>query len=186
MAFSDADDLTRALHASAEGDLAAREHLMEAVYRELHRLASHILSGERNADVLQTTVLLNDALMQLFGGKPLLMTDRRHLLNTAARAMRNILVDHARRRHTQKRDGLHVPLEDGGAFSVERSVELVKLDDALKILAGVDPQAAAVVEQKFFGGYTEAETAENLGVPAWKVREDWEYARAWLHDHLSS
>jgi RNA polymerase sigma factor (TIGR02999 family) len=185
MAASDPDDLTSVLGAAAAGDAAARDRFIDAVYGELHRLASRILSIERHAHTFQTTALVNEAFLNLFGGKELHAADRRHFLNIAARQMRNILIDHARARHAAKREGVKVSLEDAGQFSMERADELVRLDDALKALAEVDSAAASVVELKYFGGYTDAETADILGISLARTRRDWDYARAWLHDYLA-
>jgi RNA polymerase sigma factor (TIGR02999 family) len=185
MTDSSDGDLTLLLAAAAEGDLAARDQFVETVYRELHRLASRILSGERAGVTLQTTALVNEALLRLFGEKVLVANDRHHFLNVAAVQMRRLLVDRARTHNAAKRKGVHVSLEDAGQISLERSAELVALDDALKALAVADPAAAEVVEKKYFGGYTDEETAEILGINVAKLRRDWVYARAWLHDYLA-
>lgn len=186
MIDSDERDLTWMLAAAAGGDLAARDRFVETVYQELHRLASRIMSGERAVVTLQTTALVNEALLRLFGEKVLVANDRHHFLNIAAGQMRRLLIDRARMHRAEKRKGMHVSLEDAGQISLGRSADLVALDDALKELAETDPGAADVVEKKFFGGYTDEETAEILGINVAKVRRDWTYARAWLHDHLSS
>ena len=178
-------DLTMMLAAAAAGDRGARDQFVEAVYRQLHRIASRMLAGERDALTFQTTALVNEALLNLFGTQALRAADRRHFLNIAAKQMRQILIDHARAHHAAKRSAVKVSLDEAGQFSLERSAELVALDDALKALAEVDPAAAEVVEQKYFGGYTDEETAEILGVNVAKVRRDWAYARAWLHDYLT-
>jgi RNA polymerase sigma-70 factor, ECF subfamily len=179
-------DLTLLLAAAAEGDIAARDRFVETVYREIHRLASRILSGERAGVTLQTTALVNEALLRLFGEKVLAANDRHHFLNVAAVQMRRLLVDRARAHNAAKRKGEHISLEDAGQISLERSAELVALDDALKALAAADPAAAEVVEKKYFGGYTDEETAAILRINVAKVRRDWVYARAWLHDYLSA
>jgi RNA polymerase sigma-70 factor (ECF subfamily) len=178
-------DFDLLLAAAAQGDLAARDHFIEKVYRQLHRLASVILSGERKGGTLQTTALVNEALLHLVGDKVLRANDRRHFLNVAAVQMRRILIDRARARNAEKRSGgAKVSLEDAGQISLDRSAELIALDDALIALSEIDPAAADVVEKKYFGGYTDQETAEILGVNVAQVRRDWAYARAWLHDHL--
>ena len=173
------------LAAAADGDIEARDHFVEAVYRQLHRIASRVLSVDRPGVTLQTTALVNEALMRLFHEKALRANDRNHFLNVAARQMRRILIDRARLHDAEKRRGQQISLEDAGQFSLERSAELIRLDDALRELAEVDPAAADVVEKKYFGGYTDEETAEILGVNIARVRRDWAYARAWLHDHLT-
>jgi RNA polymerase sigma factor (TIGR02999 family) len=173
------------LAAASQGDLAARDRFVEAVYRDLHRRASRLLNLERADHTLQTTALVNEALMRLLGENALGASDRNHFLNIAARQMRRILVDHARARHANKREGLRISLEDAGQISLDRREELVALDDALTALASIDPAAADAVDLKYFGGYTDAESAAILGVNVAKLRRDWEYARAWLHDYMS-
>lgn len=178
--------MTGLLEAMSNGDAAARETFIEAVYDRLHRIASRVLSGERDSLTFQTTALVNEALVHLFGGKSLAAESQAHFLNIAAQQMRRILIDRARAHQAAKRSSVKVSLDEAaGQFSLERAAELVELDDALKQLAEVDPAAAAVVEQKYFGGYTDEETANILGIHVAKVRRDWAYARAWLHDYLS-
>ncbi len=178
------ENLEALLHAAAEGDLAARDEFVEKIYHQLHRLAGVILSGEKKGGTLQTTALVNEALIHMIGPQVLKVNDRRHFLNVAAVQMRRILIDRARARSAGKRRHGRISLEDAGQISLDRSAELVELDDALKELARVDPAAAEVVEKKYFGGYTDEETAEILGIHVSKVRRDWAYARAWLHDFM--
>jgi RNA polymerase sigma factor (TIGR02999 family) len=180
------NDIEVLLASAAAGDLAARDQFIEKVYRQLHRLAAVILSGEQKGGTLQTTALVNEALLHLIGDRVLKVNDRRHFLNVAAVQMRRILIDRARARCSEKRRHGKVSLEDAGQIAFDRSEELVALDDALKDLEQVDPAAAEVVEKKYFGGYTDQETAEILGVNVAKVRRDWTYARAWLHDYISA
>jgi RNA polymerase sigma factor (TIGR02999 family) len=174
------------LAAAAEGDALARDRVIELMYGQLHRLASVILNGERRGGTLQTTALVNEAVLRLVGGSPLKAADRKHLLNVAAIQMRRILIDHARARNAGKRQGARVSLEDAGQIALNRGPELIALDDALNALSRIDAAAADVVEKKYFGGYTDEETAEVLGISVAKVRRDWTYARAWLHDHIGS
>jgi RNA polymerase sigma factor (TIGR02999 family) len=170
MVPSSDENLEALLHAAAEGDLAARDEFVERTYQQLHRLAAVILSGERKGGTLQTTALVNEALIHLVGEQVL--------------KVRRILIDRARARSAGKRRGGKISLEDAGQISFDQSAELVALDDALKELARVDPAAAEVVEKKYFGGYTDQETAEILDISLAKVRRDWAYARAWLHDYM--
>lgn len=186
MLESNEQDLTAILEAAAGGDLEARDQFVEAVYRQLHRLAGGILHGDRPGVTLQTTALVNEALLHLFGDKIPKSNDRKHFLNIAAQQMRRILIDRARAHDSAKRKGLTVSLEDAGQIPMDRSAEIVALDEGLKALAEIDPAAADVVEKKYFGGYTDEETAEILGVSLSRVRRDWTYARAWLHDYLTT
>ena len=142
------------------------------------------MSGERPGGTLQATALVNEAFLRLFGDRMITITDRRHFLNIAARQMRRIVIDRARAHGAEKRRGIHISFEDAGQISLDRDAELVELDDALQALSDIDTAAAEVVEKKYFGGYTDQETADILGISVAKVRRDWAYARAWLHDHL--
>jgi RNA polymerase sigma factor (TIGR02999 family) len=180
-------DLTLLLAAAANGDQIARDQFVEATYRYLHNLAGKILSSEAPGPTLQPTALVNEALLRLFSGRTLQAENRKHFLNIAARQMRRVLIDRARAHHSSKRKGEMIGLDDAPQISIamERSAELVALDDALHALAEIDPAAADVVEKKFFGGYTDDETAAILDVNAAKVRRDWAYARAWLHDYIA-
>jgi RNA polymerase sigma factor (TIGR02999 family) len=178
-------DLTLLLAAAADGDIVARDQFVEATYQYLHNLAGRILGSEAPSPTLQPTVLVNEALLRLFSGRPLQAENRKHFLNIAARQMRRVLIDRARSHHSNKRKGAMIGLDDAPQLSLERSAELIALDDALNALAEVDPDAAGVVEKKFFGGYTDDETAAIMNVNVAKVRRDWTYARAWLHDYLA-
>jgi RNA polymerase sigma factor (TIGR02999 family) len=187
----DDPDLTRVLASAVAGDAAARDHFVEAVYQQLRRLAAHVLRNERPGQTLQTTALVNEALLRFFGNGIPNAENRRHFLNVAARQMRRILIDRARLRNADRRQGVQVSVEnlalkDAGKIAIERSAELVALDDALNALAEVDARAADVVEKKYFGGYTDEETADVLGINVAQVRRDWTYARTWLHDYLSA
>ena len=148
---------------------------MTLVYQELHRLAAHYMRKENPGHLLQPTALVSEMYVRLFGpGTVPKMNNRGHFFALAATQMRRVLVDHAR--HQKK---------GGGAILVpETEALLVALDDALKELAEIDPEAAEVVELRFFGGYTDKETAEITGKNFAKVRRDWEFARAWLYDRL--
>lgn len=178
-------DLETILAKASNGDAAAQDQFVELVYQQLHRLAAHILRGEQPVLTLQTTALVNEALLHVCGERALKANDQRHFFNTAAQQMRRILIDRARARSAGKRQGAQLSLEDAGQIPVERSQELIALDDALHTLAQIDPAAERVVELKYFGGYTDQETADILQINVARVRRDWTYARAWLHDYLS-
>jgi RNA polymerase sigma-70 factor, ECF subfamily len=179
-------DLTDLLTAASAGDIEARDRFIEAIYQELHRRASRLLSLERPDHTLRTTALVNEALLRLLGSRVLAVKDRNHFLNIAAQQMQRILIEYARGRSANKRKGLKVSLEDAGQISLDRSEELIALDDALNALAEIDPVAAKAVDLKYFGGYTDEESAAILGdMSVATFRRQWEYARAWLHDYLA-
>ncbi len=166
------------------GDAQAREEMIALVYRELHRLASRVMHGENAGHTLQATALVSEAYLKLFGGAPVKPNDSQHFFALAAQQMRRILVDHARAKHANKRGGVKVSLDEMYQISSEPDAGLVLVDEALKELQELDGEAAHVVELKFFGGYTDQETANIMGINVAKVRRDWEFARAWLHHQL--
>jgi RNA polymerase sigma factor (TIGR02999 family) len=180
------DEVTKLLRSSAAGDVARSERLLELVYAELKRIAHRQLSRERFADTLQTTALVHEAYLRLVGQHELSWENRRHFFGIAARAMRQILVDHARHRHARKRDGGHpVTLDDAVAASAAPAEDILGVDEALGRLAAVAPRAAQVVELRYFAGLSLEETAEALGVAPATVKRDWMSARAWLQRELS-
>jgi len=176
--------ITQWLDRANEGDPHAQEQVIEAVYRELHKIAARVMSGENAGHTLQPTALVNEAYLRLFGDEPIRAQDSHHFFALAARQMRRILVDHARSRRAVKRGGVKVTLDDICAISPEPDGNLVAVDDALRDLEKVDERAAKVVELRFFGGYKEDEVAQIMDLNIAKVRRDWEFARAWLMSHL--
>jgi RNA polymerase sigma-70 factor, ECF subfamily len=160
----------------------ARERLIEAVYPELRRLAGRLMRHERQGHTLQPTALVHDAYVSLVGPDDANFENRAHFFGAAARAMRRILVDHARAHAAQKRGGgfTHVPLDEALGHGAAGNVALLELDDALERLAALDPRAVQVVELRVFGGLTVPETAAALGVSARTVDGDWGMARLWL------
>jgi RNA polymerase sigma-70 factor (ECF subfamily) len=181
----DSAEITQLLQHASEGDKEASDRLIRVVYSDLHRLASRYLSGERQGHILQTTALVNETYFRLFGGEPLKMNNRTHFFAVAATQMRRILVDDARSRRARKRDGIQIELDEAFHIASGKDAEVVALDDALNQLAELYPENAKVVELRFFGGYTNEETAEIVGESVAKVRRDWEFARAWLYDKLA-
>ena len=183
---------------------AALERLVPLVYGELRRVAHRQLGAERAGHTLNTTALVHEAYLRLADQTRVEWADRAHFFAVAARAMRRILVDYARRHRALRRGGGQRPISldavsdavsdadaaDGGAPGgvqvavAERADALVALDEALERLAAVDGRLARVVECRFFGGLTEAETAEVLGVTPRTVTRDWVKARAWLYQEL--
>jgi RNA polymerase sigma factor (TIGR02999 family) len=156
---------------------------LDLVYDELHRVASSLLRHERAAHTLQTSALVNEAFLRLSAAHSLRVEDRQHFLRIAAHSMRQILIDYARSRHTQKRDGLErVDLDDcqNELISTERTEDFLALDAALDRLALMDARQAQIVELRFFAGLSVEEAAANLGISEKTVKRDWSVARAWL------
>ena len=181
---------TQLLHALERGDPAAREELLALVHDELRSLARQYMLGERANHTLQPTALVNEAWMRLIPEGEAEGHDswesRGHFLRVAARAMRNVLVDHARSRVAQKRgDGRErVPLDDMLAHYEERSLDPLAIDAALCKLNTMDEQLAKIVELRFFAGLTIAETARALGVSTPTIERGWRVARMWLRSEL--
>ena len=169
-----------------KGEEAAIDDLLPVVYDELRHIARNRLRGERENVTLRTTELVHEAYLKLVDHSTVEWQDRQHFFAVAARAMRQVLVDHARRRTAEKRGGMNgdVPLDRVVIPGSEDVEDLVALDDALDRLAERDERAARVVECRFFADYTIAETADILDVSTSTVERDWRAARAWLSREL--
>jgi RNA polymerase sigma factor (TIGR02999 family) len=170
------------LRAWAQGDEAAGDRLFPLLYGELRRRAGRFMRRERPGHTLQPSGLVHEAYLRLAAAPGLDWHDRAHFFAIAARVMRQVLVDHARRRKAAKRDGCRVTLGDEDAAM--EPPELLDLENALKELAALDPRQARVVELRFFGGLDVPETAEVLGIAPRTVKREWQTARAWLQHRL--
>jgi RNA polymerase sigma factor (TIGR02999 family) len=189
-------EITEALVALRDHAPGARQDVLDRlaplVYGELRKVAHRQLGAERAGHTLSTTALVHEAYLRLVDQTRAEWTDRAHFFAVAARAMRRILVDYARRHRALRRGGGWRPLSlesladgDAGAMAAaERADELMALDEALERLAALDERLSRVVECRFFAGLTEAETAEVLGVTPRTVARDWVKARGWLHREL--
>jgi RNA polymerase sigma factor (TIGR02999 family) len=168
------------------GERESLERLLPLVYDELHRIAHRHLRLERTGHTLGTTALVHEAYLRLVDQTRVRWADRTHFFAVAARVMRRVLVDYARRYRAAKRGGnaRAVDLDVADVPLEERSEALIALDEALERLAELNPRLSRVVECRFFGGMTEEETAEALGVTARTVRRDWVKARGWLSREL--
>lgn len=182
-----AANITQILQRWSEGDRASLDTLIPLVYQELHRLAHRALSRNSGGNTVQTTALVHEAYMRLVDAEEIDWESRMHFFAVSANLMRNILVDFARARLSQKRGGQlqHVELDEALDFSPNKSEDLVALDDALNELARLDDRQSRIVELRFFGGLTEQETADYLNISPATVRRDWKMARAWLHRELA-
>ncbi len=168
------------------GDAGAEAELVSAVYPELRRLARRYLSSERKDHTLQTTDLIHEAWLRLFGSNTVAVLDRNHLMALMASQMRRALVDHARHRNAAKGPGSAVRVSLGAIDDplTGPDEDLLAIDDALRELETVDQRASKVVELRFFAGLLEAEAADALGVSLATLKRDWTFARAWLYDRL--
>jgi len=179
--------LTELLRAWRKGDASARDRLIDAIYPELRAVASRQLAGERRNHTLQPTALVNEAYLRLNGAERVDWQDRNHFVRIAARIMRDILVDHARRRGAAKRDGgVQVTLTDLDLADKNATLDVVGLDTVLAQLEQIDPEKARVVELRYFGGLTINETADSLELSPATVKRHWQAARVWLHEALSA
>lgn len=159
--------------------------LVELVYKDLHRLASSFLKRNRPGHTLQTSALLNEAYLRLAGADPMRFQGREHYIRVAACAMRQVLVDHARRRGAQKRDSSPaVDLDRPGWIERGKMEDYLTIDASLQKLAKIDPRQAEIVELRFFGGLSVEETAQVLAISEKTVKRDWSVARAWLRGEL--
>ncbi len=179
------NEITSLLERWSDGEQDAEGELMRRVVPEMRKLAQRCLRSERQNHTLQPTALVNEAYMLLIDTKRVRCEDRSHFFAMAARIMRNILVDYARRRLRAKREGLCVAFDEGVHGSVGSSAEIVALNDALDEFAKMDPRKAKVVELRFFGGMSVEETAMVLKVSPNTVIRDWSLARAWLRRQVS-
>jgi RNA polymerase sigma factor (TIGR02999 family) len=163
------------------------EKLFPLVQPELHRLAHHYMSRERAGHTLQTTAILNEAYLRLVDDTKPVWQGRSHFIAAAAQLMRRIMVDHARERQALKRGGgaMKVTLDEAALVTETRSDELLALDEALDSLAAQDPRKSQIVELRYFGGLSVAETAEFLKLSQRTVEREWTMAKAWLYRALS-
>jgi RNA polymerase sigma factor (TIGR02999 family) len=168
------------------GDRDAGQAAVELVYTELHRIASSQMRRERPGHTLQTTALVHEAYIRLIGSASLEIRNRGHFFAVASQQMRRILVDHARAGQAQRRGGgaAKVELDQVQLGTETESIDVLLLDHALSELGRLEPRAARVVELRYFGGYTDQEVVEALGVALATVRRDWEFARTWLFDRM--
>ncbi len=180
-------EVTRILHDWSGGDREAPERLMPFVYDELRRLARIFLTRERGGHTLQPTALVHEAYLRLVDQTRVNWQNRAHFYGIAASMMRRVLIDHARAHSTEKRGGaaIRLSIDDVQLPIEERAAGLVALDEALERLAEFDERKCKVVELRFFGGLSDKEIAEVLGVTTRTVLRDWKTARLLLYRELS-
>jgi RNA polymerase sigma factor (TIGR02999 family) len=182
------ENVTEMLLDWSRGDRAALDRLMSVVYGDLRRHAARALRRERSEHTLQTTALIHEAYLRLIDQRRVDWQNRAHFFGIAARLMRQILVDHARRRDAAKRGGPEraVTLDDVVAGGSGPDLDVVALDRALDRLAALSERQARVVELRYFGGLSVEEAAEVLDVSPATVKNDWAAARAWLRGQLEA
>ena len=171
----------------SDGDESALEQLTPLVYEELHRLAHQYMQREQAGHILQTSALINEAYLRLVDQPQIQWQSRAHFFGIAARLMRRILVDDARKRNSAKRGGslIQVPLDEATNLAQEQAANVAALDEALQKLETIDARQGEIVELRFFGGLSIEETADVLKVSPGTVMRDWTFARAWLRNKMS-
>jgi RNA polymerase sigma-70 factor, ECF subfamily len=181
-------DVTTLLGELRRGDRNARDELVTLVYPELRRIAAHYLRQERPDHTLRPTGLVHEVYMRLIGPEHANWQNRAHFFAAVARDMRHLLVEYARARNAKKRSGANVriSLNDVEAAADAREADLLALDQALSRLESIDPRASQIVELRFFTGLSERETAEALEISISTLKRDWNFAKAWLFDQLST
>jgi RNA polymerase sigma factor (TIGR02999 family) len=182
------DDVTNWLRRWSEGDVASLDRLLPLVYADLRRIAASELRGNAGHDTLQPTALINDVFVRLLGARRLEIGSRKHFFATAAKLMRQVLMDRARAKLRDKRGGgvwQQVDFVEAMALPIDDNTELPALDEALKQLAELDPRMAEIVELRYFVGLEVSEVARLFDVDERTVYRDWALARAWLRQRLA-
>jgi RNA polymerase sigma factor (TIGR02999 family) len=178
--------ITQLLRHWTQGDEQALHALVPLVYKELRSVAHYHLQSERPDHTLQSTALVHEVYLRLLGGQPVELQNRAHFIAIASRLMRQILVDYARGRGANKRDGgCKIELDDLAALPMKSDPDLLALDDALDQLFRIDERQGKIVEMKFFGGLSAPEISLVMGISRATVDRDWATARVWLHRQMS-
>jgi RNA polymerase sigma factor (TIGR02999 family) len=184
--MADTHEITRLLLQWSQGDASALDRLTPLVYQELHALASGYMRRERSGHTLQATALIDEAYVRLIKGSQPAWESRQHFFAFAARLMRQILVDYARKHSSAKRsDAGHVPLTEVVLIARERSDELLALDEALGKLTEMDARKGRMLEMRYFAGMGVAEAAGALGISLATARRDLRMAEAWVRREIS-
>ena len=181
------EQVTRLCQDAARQDRAAMDSLVDHVYATLRRMANRQMGAERGDHTLSPTALVHEAYLRLVDQESMDWRDRAHFYAIAARVMRRVLIDHARRKLAGKRGGdqIKVTLNEEVAGTVASPEALIELDTALERLEELSPRQRQVVEMRFFGGMTHEEVAEVIGVSVPTVRRDWRLAQAWLNREMA-
>jgi len=182
------DQVTILLRKWSDGDENALEQLTPLVYDELHRLAHQHMRRESAGHILQTSALINEAYLRMVDQPRIQWENRAHFFGIAAKLMRRILVDDARKRNSAKRGGsmVQVPLDEVENLAQRQAANVVAVDDALQKLEAIDLRQSQIVELRFFGGLSIEETASVLKVSPGTVMREWTFARAWFRNEMKT
>lgn len=181
------EDVTQLLLQVSDGNRAAVDQLLPLIYKELRRQAGAYLRRERVGHTLQPTALVHEAYLRLVDQTRVEWRNRAHFLGVAANLMRRILIDHARSHQAEKRGGEYarISLDEMPIAIEERSSELIAVDEALEVLAKLDPVMSRIVELRYFGGLSIEETAAVMDSSVATVNRQWRMAKAWLYGQLN-
>ena len=181
-------EVTQILEAITRGEPKAAEELLPLVYSELRRLAAHKMASEAPGQTLQPTALVHEAWLRLTNDDQRKWNDRTHFFAAAAEAMRLILVDNARRKHTQRHGGgqQRVEMPEIASAVMENDDKLLEVNEALGKFTALDPQKAELVKLRYFVGMTLEQAAEALGISERTAKRYWAFARAWLHEEIKA
>lgn len=180
-------EITELLQAWSRGDSQALAELIPLVDQELKKIAHAYMIREKSGHILQTTALVNEALIRLIAGERISWKSRTHFYSLVARRMRQVLIEYARGQLTAKRGkrAEHVDVADAFILTSEMSEELIMLDESLSKLADVDDRKAKIVEYRYFGGFSLEEVAELLDISSATVEREWRFARSWLRREMN-
>ena len=189
MTYQEQSNITELLQHLSEDDSGGYQQVFSQVYKQLHQIAQNIRFRWQGDLTLNTTSLVHEAYLKLIGQKSLRVESRRHFFAIAAKAMRQVLMNHAEARMAQKRGGKNLPVDIANTplnvqMTPEFAEELLDLNEALKTLEEVSERQSKVVNYRFFTGLTLEETAQLLGVSERTIKRDWNSARIWLYQHL--
>lgn len=181
-------NITLLLESCVRGNKNAVNELLPIVYNELRRISSRYLHDEYRNNTLQTTELVHEAYIKLVGGQEINWQNRAHFFGIAANSMRQILVDHARKRKSLKRgEGKsNISLDEVFEYSEKSDEQLIALDEALKKLESIEERSCRIVELRYFSGLTIEETAEVLNISTATAKRDWSFAKAWLYREIAA
>lgn len=184
--MKDTNEITQLLNDLSSGEEESPDRLLELVYDDLRRLAAAYMQNERADHTLQATALVHEAYIRLVDWKNVSWQSRAQFFSIAAGVMRNVLIDHARKRQTGKRAVHRLVLDDAISLPDNHQIDLLALEEVLQSLEKVDPRQAKIVELRFFGGLTIEETAHVLGLSDTSVRREWTFAKAWFQRELGN
>jgi len=185
--MNETHEITDLLQAWSKGDSHALSKLIPLVDNELRKLAQVKMAKERPGHILQTTALINEALMRLIAGKQIDWNSRTQFYGLLAKRMRQVLIEYARKVLAEKRGGRaeHVDVTEAVLLSPEKSEELIRLDELLTTLAKTDELKAKIIEHRYFGGFTVEEVAKILDTSPSTVEREWRFARSWLKREMT-